>query len=232
MPEISHRLQQVLTEISLYEQEFGRAKGSVQLVAVSKTRTAADLRKAWESGQRHFAESYLQEALEKIAELHSLPIHWHFIGPIQSNKTRTIAEHFAWVHSIERLKIAQRLSAQRPKDMPPLQVLLQVNSSDEGGKSGCSFDELESLAAAVSVLPGLQLRGLMTIPARSNDFEQQRRPFNRLRQALQQLKRKGFELDTLSMGMSNDIRAAIAEGATMVRVGTAIFGSRERASRE
>jgi pyridoxal phosphate enzyme (YggS family) len=228
MPDISHRLQQVCKKISLYEQEFGRPKGSVQLLAVSKTRPSTDLREAWQSGQRQFAESYLQEALEKISELQSLAIQWHFIGPIQSNKTRAIAEHFDWVHSVDRLKIAQRLSAQRPEDKPPLQVLLQVNSSDERSKSGCSFAELESLANAVSALPGLQLRGLMTIPARCDDFEQQRRPFHRLRQALQQLNEKGRTLDSLSMGMSNDIRAAVAEGATMVRVGTAIFGARQQ----
>jgi pyridoxal phosphate enzyme (YggS family) len=228
MPDISHRLQQVFKEISLYEQEFGRAAGSVQLVAVSKTRPSADLREAWQCGQRQFAESYLQEALQKISELQSLAIQWHFIGPIQSNKTRAIAEHFDWVHSIDRLQIAQRLSAQRPSDKPPLQVLVQVNSSNEPNKSGCSFDELELLARSVAQLPALQLRGLMTIPARSDDFEQQRQPFRRLKQALQQLNQNGHTLDTLSMGMSNDIRAAIAEGATMLRVGTAIFGTREQ----
>ncbi len=231
MPDINHRLQQVLSEISLYEQELGRPAGSVQLLAVSKTRPAEDLHAAWQGGQRLFAENYLQEALDKMTTLSSLAIEWHFIGPIQSNKTAAITEHFDWVHSIERLKIAQRLSAQRPADKPPLQVLLQVNSSQEASKSGCRLAELESLAAAVMELPGLQLRGLMTIPARSDNFEQQRQPFHQLQQALQQLNDKGYTLDTLSMGMSNDIRAAIAEGATMVRVGTALFGARTGSTR-
>jgi len=226
MPEISHRLQQVYKEISLYEQEFDRPRGSVQLLAVSKTRPAEDLLLAWEQGQRMFGESYLQEALDKIATLASKAIEWHFIGPIQSNKTRAIAEQFDWVHSIDRLKIAQRLSQQRPADKAPLQVLIQVNSSEEDSKSGCRFDELETMARSVSQLPALKLRGLMTIPVACEHFEQQRLPFRQLRRAMDALNQLGYDMDTLSMGMSNDLRAAIAEGATMVRIGTALFGRR------
>lgn len=230
MPEISHRLQQICREIALYEQEFDRPAGSVQLLAVSKTRPYTDLLEAWENGQTCFAENYIQEALEKISKLRSLPIQWHFIGPIQSNKTRAIAENFDWVHSIDRLKVAQRLNDQRPVDKPPLQVLIQVNSSAEDSKSGCQFAELESLAIAISKLPRLQLRGLMTIPAASDRFEQQRKPLRKLRHALSELNQSSFTLDTLSMGMSNDMRAAIAEGATIVRIGTALFGERKTAS--
>jgi len=226
MPEINHRLQQVYQQILLYEQEFGRNPDSVKLLAVSKTRPAADLLAAHQAGQNRFGENYLQEALEKIQILKQLSLEWHFIGPIQSNKTRDIASHFDWVHSIDRLKTARRLSEQRADDLAPLQLLIQVNTSDEQSKSGCHFDELESLALAISKLPRIKLRGLMTIPAPSQEFEQQRIPFRKLRKALQQLNEKGLALDTLSMGMSGDMRAAIAEGATMVRIGTAIFGTR------
>lgn len=231
MPEINHRLQQVCREISLYEQEFGRPAGSVQLLAVSKTRPFTDVLTAWENGQRRFAENYLQEALEKIDQLKSLAIEWHFIGPIQSNKTRAIAENFDWVHTIDRLKIAQRLNEQRPPGKAPLQVLIQVNSSSEDSKSGCPFEQIDSLAKAISKLPNLHLRGLMTIPAASDQFEQQSQPFHKLQEALNRLKHSGYSLDTLSMGMSNDMRAAIAEGATLVRIGTAIFGQRITAPR-
>jgi pyridoxal phosphate enzyme (YggS family) len=230
MPEISHRLQQVCREISLYEQEFDRPAGSVQLLAVSKTRPYTDLLEAWENGQTCFAESYIQEALKKMSQLRKLAIQWHFIGPIQSNKTRAIAENFDWVHSIDRLKIAQRLNEQRPADKAPLQVLIQVNSSDEDSKSGCRFAELESLALSIATLPRLQLRGLMTIPAASDNFEQQRQPLRKLRHALLELNQSSFTLDSLSMGMSKDMRAAIAEGATIVRIGTALFGERKTAS--
>jgi len=226
MPEISHRLQQVYQQILLYEQEFGRKTNSVKLLAVSKTRPASDLLEARQAGQTRFGENYLQEALEKIEMLRQQALEWHFIGPIQSNKTRDIASHFDWVHSVDRLKIARRLSEQRPDDLPDLQLLIQVNSSDEASKSGCHFDEIESLAMDMAALPRIKLRGLMTIPAHSQHFEQQRIPFRKLHDALQQLNEKGLELDTLSMGMSNDMRAAIAEGATMVRIGTAIFGAR------
>jgi len=226
MPEISRRLQQVYKEISLYEQEFARPAGSVQLLAVSKTRPSEDLLIAWQQGQKMFGENYLQEASDKIAALQGHAIEWHFIGPIQSNKTRAIAEQFDWVHSVDRLKTAQRLSQQRPANKPPLQVLIQVNSSGEASKSGCRFDELDSLAKSISQLPALNLRGLMTLPVTSTEFEQQRQPFGQLRLAMETLNQQAYGLDTLSMGMSNDMRAAIAEGATLVRVGTAIFGER------
>jgi len=228
MPEIRHRLQQIYQEILDYEEEFGRKSHSTQLIAVSKTRPASDLLGAYKSGQTKFGESYLQEALEKMTQLSEKAIEWHFIGPIQSNKTRSIAEHFDWVHSIDRLKIAQRLSDQRPQQLPPLKVLLQVNTSNEDSKSGCKFENIHALATSIQALPRLELRGLMALPARAQDFEDQRLPFRKLREAQARLNHDGFELDTLSMGMSNDIRAAIAEGATMVRVGSAIFGERKK----
>jgi len=226
MPEISHSLQQVYHEILLYEQEFGRKPGSVKLIAVSKTQPGIHLLEALKCGQTLFGESYLQEALEKIDRLRDKGIEWHFIGPVQSNKTRLIAENFDWAHSIDRIKIAQRLSLHRPADLPPLQVLIQVNTSNESSKSGCSFSAMPELARQIEKLPGLQLRGLMSIPAPSNKFSEKRKPFRRLREAMQELNQSGYKLDTLSMGMSRDIRAAIAEGATLVRVGTAIFGER------
>jgi pyridoxal phosphate enzyme (YggS family) len=201
----------------------------VQLLAVSKTHPADVLRSAAAAGQRRFVESYLQEALEKIAALAGHNLEWHFIGPLQSNKTRPIAEHFAWVHSVDRLKVAERLSAQRPERLPPLNVCLQVNVSGEASKSGCTLTELPALAQAVAKLPRLRLRGLMTIPAPSEDPAQQRLPFRRLREAQEQLIAEGLELDTLSMGMSDDLGAAIAEGATLVRVGSALFGARQTA---
>ncbi|HEC28807.1 MAG TPA: YggS family pyridoxal phosphate-dependent enzyme [Gammaproteobacteria bacterium] len=226
MPEISHHLQQVYHEILLYEQEFGRKPGVVKLVAVSKAQPWSRLFEVRKCGQTLFGESYLQEALEKIDRLRDMGIEWHFIGPVQSNKTRLIAENFDWVHSIDRIKVAQRLSLQRPDNLPPLQVLIQVNTSNETSKSGCSFSAIPELAKQIKSLPGLQLRGLMSIPASSNEFSEQRKPFRKLKATLRELNRSGYELDTLSMGMSRDIRAAIAEGATMVRVGTAIFGGR------
>ena len=226
MPEISHSLQQVLAEISRYEHEFARQSGSTRLIAVSKTRPVADLLEAYQQGLRAFGENYIQEALEKIASLDLDGIEWHFIGPIQSNKTRPIAEHFDWVHSVDRLKVAERLSEQRPTHLAPLQVLIQVNSSNEESKSGCSFEQLPQLAAVVDALPQLNLRGLMTLPATAHDINEQRVPFRKLHDAMASLNQAGMTLDTLSMGMSRDIRAAIAEGSNMVRVGTAIFGQR------
>ena len=198
----------------------------VRILAVSKTRPAADIRAAFGCGLAEFGESYLQEALEKMADLADLPLVWHFIGPIQSNKTRPIAEHFDWVHSVDRLKIARRLSEQRPPDMSPLQVCLQVNISAEHTKSGVSLEELPDLLQRVRSLPRLQVRGLMAIPAATDDEQQQRAAFAGLRLALERLQRAEPGLDTLSMGMSGDLEAAIAEGATLVRVGTAIFGPR------
>ena len=203
--------------------------GSVQLLAVSKTQPAEALRRAFHAGQRRFGESYVQEALTKLEQLGDCPLEWHFIGPLQSNKTKHIAAHFDWVHSIDRFKIAERLNDQRPPGLPPLNVCLQVNISGERTKSGVALAELADLAAAVHALDRLRLRGLMAIPAPCADFEAQRRPFRALREALEALNAQlGLTLDTLSMGMSDDLEAAVAEGATMVRIGTAIFGERPR----
>ena len=192
-------------------------------MAVSKTHPAAAIREAHAARLQHIGENYLQEALTKMAELQDLPLIWHFIGPIQSNKTRAIAEHFDWVHSVDRLKIAQRLSAQRPSGLPPLNICLQVNISGEDSKSGVPLAELPALAHAVAQLPGLRLRGLMTIPAPAATSAERRAPLRALREAMAAL---DLPLDTLSMGMSDDLDEAIAEGATMVRIGTALFGTR------
>ena len=206
----------------------GRSPHSVQLLAVSKTWPAASVRAAAAAGQSDFGESYLQEALAKMAELADLApaLCWHFIGPLQSNKTQAVAAHFAWVHSVDRDKIAQRLNDQRPADLPPLQVCLQVNISGEASKSGVAPAAIAALAATVAALPRLRLRGLMAIPEACTDPLAARLPFARLRDLLERLNSTGLKLDTLSMGMSDDLEAAIAEGATMVRVGTAIFGVR------
>ncbi len=198
------------------------------VLAVSKTRSAEEIRTVHACGLEHFGENYLQEAMEKITALADLPLCWHFIGPIQSNKTQAIAEHFHWVHSVDREKIARRLSAQRPADMPPLQACIQVNISGEDSKSGVTLDALPALAEAVTPLPGITLRGLMAIPEPTDDFLEQRRAFAQLRRALEHLSEHIDGLDTLSMGMSADLEAAIMEGSTIVRIGTAIFGPRER----
>jgi pyridoxal phosphate enzyme (YggS family) len=204
--------------------EAGREAASVTLLAVSKTFPAAAVREAWQAGQTTFGESYLQEALAKQSELSDLPITWHFIGPIQSNKTRPLAEHFAWAHGIDRLKIAQRLSEVRPPEMPPLNVCIEVNVSGEASKHGIAPDQALALAHEIANLPRLKLRGFMTIPMATADPAEQRAQFARLRLLLEQAGDLG--LDTLSMGMSGDYEAAIMEGATIVRVGTAIFGQR------
>jgi len=196
------------------------------LMAVSKKQPADAVRRAADEGLRDFGENYLQEALEKIQALSDLHLRWHFIGPIQSNKTRAIAEHFEWVHSVDREKIARRLSEQRPPGLPPLQLCLQVNISGEDSKSGVSPEDTLALADAIASMPRLQLRGLMAIPEASEDPECQRRAFARLRETLLSLQGKYPELDTLSMGMSGDLEAAIAEGSTIVRIGTDIFGPR------
>ena len=222
---IADRVQRVLERIHAAEREAGRANGAVALVAVSKTQPAEAIRLAAAAGQLAFGENYLQEALAKQDALADLPeLIWHFIGPIQSNKTRPIAERFDWVHTVDRLRIAERLSKQRPADKPPLNFCLQVNVSGEASKSGVALAALPELAAAVAQLPRLRLRGLMTIPAPANGLAQQRMPFRILRQAMAGLSLPG--LDTLSMGMSDDLEAAIFEGATLVRVGTALFGPR------
>lgn len=198
----------------------------VTLVAVSKTKPAAQIREAFLAGQTHFGENYLQECISKQAELSDLPIIWHYIGPIQSNKTQLIAQHFSWVHSIDRLKIAKRLNDARPAEMPPLQICIQINISNESTKSGVLIAELEGLASAFSEFERLKLRGLMVIPAPSQDVTQQSSQFSAIKSAFDALNNKGFELDTLSMGMSSDYLVAIKNGANMVRVGSKIFGAR------
>lgn len=227
MTTIASNLQAVRDAISAAAVESGRDKNEISLLAVSKTFAQDRLREVYNAGQTRFAESYLQEALDKIAALQDLHIEWHFIGPVQSNKTRAIAENFAWVHSVDRLKIAERLSAQRPARLPDLQLCLQVNISGEDTKSGVRPDEASGLAHAIAALPGLKLRGLMAVPAPAGDVAEQRLPFARLRTLRDELNRQGLQLDTLSMGMSHDFAAAIAEGSTMVRIGTAIFGNRD-----
>ena len=207
--------------------EARRAVGEVQLLAVSKTFPAMAVREAYQGGQLAFGENYLQEALDKMALLNDLPLEWHFIGPIQSNKTRPIAENFAWVHGVDRLKVAQRLSEQRPANLPPLNICLQVNVSGEESKSGVAIDEAAQLAQEISRLPHLKLRGLMSIPAPAAGETEQRAAFARMRLLLEELNEQGLSLDTLSMGMSHDFPAAIKEGATIVRIGTAIFGVRK-----
>jgi pyridoxal phosphate enzyme (YggS family) len=228
MTTIASNLQAVRNAISAAAVEAGRRTDEVKLLAVSKTFTPNRLREAYSAGQTCFAENYLQEALDKIAALQDLTIDWHFIGPIQSNKTRAIAENFAWVHSVDRLKIAERLSGQRPAHLPDLQLCLQVNISGENTKSGVSPDEVGILAHAIAKLPRLKLRGLMAVPAPGDDVAGQRLPFAQLRKLRDELNRQGLQLDTLSMGMSHDFAAAIAEGATIVRIGTAIFGGRQK----
>lgn len=209
--------------------QAARAPDSVQLVAVSKTFPAAAIAEAAAAGQRHFGENYLQESLPKLQQLSGQGLVWHFIGPVQSNKTRPIAEHFDWVHAVEREKIARRLSEQRPATLPPLNICIEVNVSGEATKSGVAPQEVAALAHAINSLPRLKLRGLMAIPEPTEDADLQRRRFALLRELKEALVREGLALDTLSMGMSADLEAAIAEGATMVRVGTAIFGERVKA---
>lgn len=231
MSTIAHNLQAVDASIRAAADAAGRPREAVSLLAVSKTFPPEAVLEAIAAGQSAFGENYLQEALDKMTAIsqaaHGREIAWHFIGPIQSNKTRPIAAHFDWVHTVERLKIAQRLSEQRPPDMAPLHICLQVNISGEASKSGVDPDELEELALAVAELPRLRLRGLMAIPEAATDFEHQRAPFAHLRLLFDKLRAKGLALDTLSMGMSSDLHAAVVEGATIVRVGSAIFGSRK-----
>lgn len=224
MSTIADNIAQVGSRIRAAALAAHRDEHSVQLLAVSKTKPPAALREAHAAGLRDFGENYLQEALGKQLELADLPLIWHFIGPIQSNKTRAIAEHFAWVHSVDRLKIAQRLSEQRPADLPPLNICIQVNVSGEASKSGCTPADLPALAKAISELPRLQLRGLMAIPEPTEDRAAQDAAFA----AVQSLQASlDLPLDTLSMGMSHDLESAIAQGATWVRIGTALFGARD-----
>ena len=227
MTSIAANLQAVRARIAAACVVAGRPAGSVQLLAVSKTWPAACVREAAASGQRAFGENYAQEAFDKAAELADPGLEWHFIGPLQSNKTRLVAENFVWVHSVDRLKIAERLAAQRPPALAPLQVCIQVNVSGEASKSGCAPDQTAALAHAAAALPHLCLRGLMAIPEPSDDIGLQRSRFALLRQLRDRINAEGLMLDTLSMGMSDDLEAAIMEGATLVRIGTAIFGERK-----
>jgi len=226
MTTIADNLQAVRARIARAAQASGRDPGDIALVAVSKTFPAEYIAQAHAAGQRAFGENYAQEAVEKITKLARLALEWHFIGPIQSNKTGAIAAYFQWVHSVEREKIAQRLNAARPESLPPLNICIQVNVSGEASKSGISPGEEIKLAEAIARMPRLKLRGLMAIPEPTPDTKLQRRRFALLRELKEKLVARGHALDVLSMGMSDDLEAAIAEGATMVRVGTAIFGKR------
>ena len=224
MSTIADNIAQVEARIRAAALAVQRDVTSIHLLAVSKTKPAGALREAYAAGVRDFGENYLQEARAKQTELADLPLCWHFIGPIQSNKTRDIAEHFAWVHSVDRLKIAQRLSEQRPAELPPLNICIQVNVSGEDSKSGCTPHDLPALAAAINALPRLKLRGLMAIPEPTDDRAAQDAAFATVRQLQESL---NMGLDTLSMGMSHDLESAIAQGATWVRIGTALFGARD-----
>lgn len=227
MSDIAAGLENLRARIATAAAAAGRAADAIRLVAVSKTRPEADIAAAAAAGQRDFGENYLQEALPKIAALRDLRLVWHFIGPIQANKTRDVAAHFDWVHSVDRFKIARRLSEQRPDAAGPLNVCLQVNIDAESTKAGVAPAEAANLALEIAALPRLRLRGLMAIPVPAAGMEMQRRPFAALRRLRDELNASGLALDTLSMGMTGDLEAAIAEGATVVRVGTAIFGRRE-----
>ncbi len=227
MATIAERLQAVRDRLARAAAAASRRPESVTIVAVSKSRPADCIREAYAAGQSAFGESYLQEALAKMDGLADLPLEWHFVGPIQSNKTRAIAERFDWVHGVDRLKIAERLNAARPPHLPPLSVCVQVNLDDEAGKQGAPPTAVAELARDILKLPRLRLRGLMTIPRPSADPAKQRGPFAALRALREELIRQGLPLDTLSMGMSGDLEAAVAEGATLVRPGTAIFGERK-----
>ena len=229
MTTISKALQAVQARIQRAAMHCGRRSDAITLIAVSKTVSAESLRIAYAYGQRAFGESYVQEALPKIAALQDLALEWHFIGPLQSNKTKIVAENFAWVHSVERAKVAQRLSEQRPQAMPPLNICLQVNVSGEASKRGVAPAEVLALAQAVATLPKIKLRGLMAIPEATADVLKQRVQFHLLRELFDQLNLHGLALDALSMGMSDDLETAIAEGATLLRVGSAIFGVRAKA---
>ena len=226
MTSISNRLQDILATIQSAKLVAHRTQ-PVNLLAVSKAQSTSAIREAYVAGQKLFGENYLQEALDKQSQLADLAIEWHFIGPIQSNKTQLIAQHFDWVHSVDRLKVAQRLNDARPNTLAPLQVCIQVNISYEESKSGVTQQELETLAKAISLMPQLKLRGLMAIPEPSTDNNKQRLQFKQVRECYDALLAKGFSLDTLSIGMSDDYPIAIEEGATIVRIGSALFGARQ-----
>ena len=226
MNNMEKNLNDIRARIASAASASGRAAESVMLLAVSKKKPASDIRLAYDCGQRDFGENYLQEALQKQQDLQDLDINWHFIGAIQSNKTRSIAEAFDWVHCVDRLKIATRLSEQRPTTLAPLNICIQVNIDHETSKAGIDLSELNNLATAIAALPGIQLRGLMAIPAPRTDYSGQCEAFARLAGALASLQQQGLDCDTLSMGMTQDMDAAIAQGSTLVRIGTAIFGER------
>ena len=223
---VASRLQAVKDRIVSAAQSVGRPPSEIRLLVASKTHPAERVREAWQAGQTVFGENYLQEALAKMPALTDLPIEWHFIGPIQSNKTKRITENFVWVHGVDRMRIADRLAKDRPESLPPLQICLQVNVSGEASKSGVAPEELAQLAAHVMRLPRLKLRGLMAVPELTTATALQRSQFHMLWELYDQLKKDGYDFDTLSMGMSEDMDIAIAEGATMVRIGTAILGPR------
>jgi pyridoxal phosphate enzyme (YggS family) len=223
---IGNRLQLILANIKSIKTN-NQSSQSVQLLAVSKTQSASIIREAFEVGIHSFGENYLQEALEKQSQLTDLPIEWHFIGPIQSNKTQPIAQNFSWVHSVDRLKIAQRLNDARPIDLDPLNICIQLNIDSEESKGGVAIHEAESLAAAISTMPHLKLRGLMAIPEPSTNVDKQRMQFKKVRGCYDNLLAKGYALDTLSIGMSEDYPIAIEQGATIVRIGSALFGARQ-----
>jgi len=226
MQNTENNLNQTQGRINQAAERYNRQLSNICLLAVSKRKPTEDIREAYRCGQRDFGENYLQEAQQKIQDLADLDICWHFIGAIQSNKTRVIAENFDWVHCVDRLKIAQRLSEQRPDSLPPLNICIQVNVDLEDTKAGIALEELPALSQKISQLPNIRLRGLMTIPAPSDNVESQRKPFAKLRKAFEEMQNNAIKCDTLSMGMSHDIEAAIAEGSTLVRIGTAIFGER------
>ena len=229
---VADSLAAVRERIAAAERRFDRRPGSVAFVAVAKTKPAALIREAWEAGQRRFGENFVQEAVAKVDELSTLAgpggIEWHFVGALQTNKSRTVAERFDWVHTVDRVRIARRLSDQRPAWLAPLNVCLQVNVSGEGSKSGVDVSEAAALASAVAELPRLRLRGLMTIPRPCTGLDEQRGALRPLVEAYERLRGDGHPLDTLSMGMTDDLEAAVAEGSTLVRVGTAVFGPRGR----
>lgn len=228
MVDYAQAVRAMLVRIEAAARRYNRPPGSVALLAVTKTCSVDDVLAALDAGQHLFGESYLKEALPKMEALARHPIEWHFIGPIQSNKTRGIARYFSWVHSVDRLKIAQRLNDQRPEGMPPLNVCIEVNIGAEGSKSGAAPEEVPGLLRGIASLPQLRARGLMTIPPASRDFALQRRFFRQLRELRDALTAENHPLDTLSMGMTDDLEAAIAEGATIVRIGSGIFGDRHR----
>ena len=221
----SERLQIIQSRINTALSACRRPENSVQLMAVSKTKPASNIASLYQLGQRHFGENYLQEALAKQRELAHYAISWHFIGPIQSNKTKALAQYFSWVHSVDRIKIAKRLNEQRPTHLPPLNICLQINISDETSKSGVQLQDLAAMIEAINQLPHLKLRGVMAIPEKQQGFNQQREPYQRIYRAITELHQS--QLDTFSFGMSNDLEAAIAEGSTIVRIGTALFGERQ-----